>query len=257
MRIVPARKHIVGAAGIGAALGLWLLLSWDSTSIYFPPLREMIPRALSYWSSAQGSGELLSTLCNLIRGFAVGAVAGMAIGLLVGQVKTLDLALAPMFEFLRSIPNVALLPAAVAIFGIGNGMAIFSIALATAWPVLLNTIDGSRQIPDQWKDTGVVYGLTGLQQQLNVVIPALMPRILAGLHVAIPLSLVVSVTSEMVGGGAVGIGSVIMNAQYTYEVDLMWSGILILGVVGLLLNVLFYAMERPLRSWNSVAHEEW
>jgi ABC-type nitrate/sulfonate/bicarbonate transport system permease component len=249
MTLGPGHRLALGAVGLLAAAGAWLWLSWNSTDAFFPPLREMIPQALAFWSSPDGLADMGSTLANLGRGLLLGIASGIAIGLVVGQVRTLDLALTPLFEFLRSIPNVALLPFAIALFGIGDGMKIFGIAFGTAWPVLLNTTDGVRQVPHQWKDTAVVYGLSKFQRQVEVIIPAVVPRILAGIHVAIPLSLILAVTSEMIGTTA-GIGSVILNAQYTYEVDLMWSGILLLGVVGWILTVLFAAVERLLRRWS-------
>ncbi len=249
MRPGALRRYGLGLLGIALVAGTWLWLSWDSTDVFFPPLREMVPRALEYWTSADGFKDMVSTLSNLCRGLVIGSLAGVLLGLAVGQIRLLDLALTPMFEFVRSIPNVALLPFAIALLGIGDSMKIFSIALGTAWPVLLSTLDGVRQVPHQWKDTATVFGLSRLQMQINVIIPAIVPRILSGIHVAIPLSLVLSVTSEMIGTTA-GIGSVILNAQYTYEVDLMWSGILLLGLIGWVLSALFSGAERLLGRWT-------
>jgi len=85
--------------------------------------------------------------------------------------------------------------------------------------------------------------LNAASRRWTVVLPALLPRILTGIHVAIPLSLVVAVTSEMVGA-TTGIGSVILNAQYTYDVQRMWSGVLLLGVLGYVLNSAFAVARR-------------
>jgi ABC-type nitrate/sulfonate/bicarbonate transport system permease component len=239
------RSFGLGLFGVAGVIGLWLWLSWNSSDPFFPPLREMVPDAIAYWSSSSGEADILSTLSNLFRGLTFGVIAGVAAGIIVGQNRLLDLALTPFFEFVRSIPKPALLPLAIALFGIGDNMKVFSIALGTAWPVLLNTMDGLRRIPELWTDTAAVYGLTKPQRLAFVVLPALTPRILAGIEIAVPLSLILAVTSEMMGTTA-GIGSVILNAQYTYQVDLMWSGILLLGGIGALMTVIFLALRSAL-----------
>lgn len=249
MSAARLQRYGLGALGLALAAGFWLWVSWNSQNPFFPPLREMVPQAIDYWTSPSGIRDMASTLANLLRGLALGTLAGVVVGLAVGQIRLLDLALTPLFEFVRSIPNVALLPFAIALLGIGDGMKIFSIALGSAWPVLLNVLDGVRQMPHQWQDTARVYGLSRLQTQCNVILPAIVPRILAGVHVAIPLSLVLSVTSEMIGTTA-GIGSVILNAQSTFEVDLMWSGVLLLGLLGWVLSALFAVAEHALGRCN-------
>jgi ABC-type nitrate/sulfonate/bicarbonate transport system permease component len=245
----------LGLLGIAGVAALWLWLSWNSSNPFFPPLRDMVPDAIAYWSSPSGKADILSTLGNLLRGLTFGVLGGIVVGLIVGQNRLLDLTLTPFFEFFRSIPKPALLPLAIALFGIGDDMKVFSIALGTAWPVLLNTMDGLRGIPELWTDTATVYGLTKPQRLAFVVLPALTPRILAGIEIALPLSLILAVTSEMMGTTA-GIGSVILNAQYTYQVDLMWSGILLLGGIGALMTTIFLVLRYVLDA-SGIARAAW
>lgn len=244
--------YTLGVAGAVLAVALWLWLSWDSTNLFFPPLRQMVGDATSYWLSSDGLRDLYSTLRNLARGLAIGVLLGIGLGLLIGQVRLLDLALTPLVEFTRSIPSVALLPFAIALFGVGDAMQVFSIALSSLWPVLINTVDGTRLIPPLWHDTATIFGFTRFQRQLNVLLPALAPRILAGVHIAVPLSLIVAVTSEMVGTTA-GIGSVILNAQSTFDAQRMWSGVLVLAVIGFLMNGACALLERAvLRRYSPI-----
>lgn len=224
-------------------LGTWWLLSRHSENPFFPPLQEMLADALHYWQSAAGLRDIAATLGNIIFGLIGGVIGGVVIALLMSQVRLAYLALMPAVELLRCMPNVILLPITISILGIGQEMKIFNIALAVMWPVLVNTLDGYRGIPEQWLQTARVFSLNAASRRWTVVLPALLPRILTGIHVAIPLSLVVAVTSEMVGA-TTGIGSVILNAQYTYDVQRMWSGVLLLGVLGYVLNSAFAVARR-------------
>jgi ABC-type nitrate/sulfonate/bicarbonate transport system permease component len=247
---LPRRaRYGLGGLGLSLTAGAWLALSWNSADTFFPPLRDMVPAAIEFWSSPEGLLGVRETLGNLLWGLSIGIVTGAVLGLIVGQVAVLELALSPIFEFVRSIPKPALLPVAIAIFGIGAEMRIFSIAFGVTWLILINTIDGLKNLPPQWLDTARVYGLTVLQRQSCVVVPAIAPRIMSGVHIAIPASLILSVTSEIIGGNS-GIGAVIYDAQYTYKIELMWSGVLLLGVIGWLLSGAYNLTERALSLWS-------
>ncbi|SDV50691.1 ABC transporter permease [Chitinasiproducens palmae] len=243
MNPLSARRLFRGCLGAVAVIGLWLGLSWHSNSVFFPPLRDMAGDAADYWLSAPGLRDIGSTLGNLAGGLILGIAAGTVAGLTIGQQPWLQRASTPLIEFVRAIPSVALLPAAVSLFGIGSAMKIASIALSIMWPVLINVVDGLHNLPAQWLDTARVLQLRAWQRQWWVIVPALLPRLYAGISVAVPLSLVVAVTSEMIGTTA-GIGSVVLNAQYTFDVRRMWSGVLLLGVLGAALSMALTAVGR-------------
>jgi len=226
-------------AGVIAA---WWLLSRDSANPFFPPLQSMLADAHDYWTSSRGLGDARATLANIAAGFFIGVFAGVTGGIALGRINALYIWALPGIELLRSIPGVILLPITISFLGIGDQMKILNIALGTMWPILVTTMDGYRGIPEQWLQTARVYGLGEAAIQRQVVLPALVPHVLTGIQVAIPLSLIVGVTSEMVGA-TVGIGSVILNAQYTFDVSRMWSGVILLAVLGYLLNSGFSALR--------------
>ncbi|THT98811.1 ABC transporter permease [Lampropedia puyangensis] len=241
-------RTLTGLTGVLVFFGGWLALSWHSENLFFPPLRTLLTDAYGYWRSTDGLRDIASTLTNLGWGLLAGSLSGAVAGMLIGQLRWLDRALTPLIEFVRSIPQVALVPFAISLFGIGDAMKVFIIALSAFWPILLNVSDGCRNLPRQWLDTATVFRLTRRQRQLQVIFPALLPRAMMGLHIALPLALIIAVTSEMIGADR-GIGSIILNAQYTYEIPRMWSGVLVLGMIGCLLNVALTMLERALQRW--------
>jgi ABC-type nitrate/sulfonate/bicarbonate transport system permease component len=228
-----ADKIVQAGAAVVAVL-LWWKLSADSQNPFFPPLQMLVADWADYWRSARGLHDIGSTVSNMAAGLAVGIVGGAFAGFALSR-RRARLVFAPLLGLVRATPSVILLPITISFLGIGDQMKIANIALAVAWPVLITTQDGCARIPAQWINTSRVLGLGPLKRFVHVVFPAVLPHVLAGVAVALPLSLIVAVTSEMVGA-TLGIGSVILGAQTTFDVQRMWSGVLILSVLGYALN---------------------
>lgn len=236
---------VVGALGAAAA---WFLLSANSDNVYFPALSEIIAEAGEYWTTPEGLANIRASLTTLSAGLAIAVVAGVAMGLVIGQLAVVERMVSPALEFARAIPSTALIPFAMMLFGVSAEMKIFLIALGCVWPVLLSTADGARRLDPTMMASAQAFHITGLQRQLYVVFPAVLPRVLVGVRIAIPLSLILMVTSEMVGAQR-GLGFVITQAQATFQLLTMWSGILILGILGFLMTALYAVTERRLLRW--------
>ncbi|AHF79090.1 ABC-type nitrate/sulfonate transport permease (plasmid) [Sodalis praecaptivus] len=221
---------------------LWWRLSDRSESLFFPALRDMLTDAWSYWTSPAGWADMASTLGNIIAGFVDGLAAGIGGALLLGRLRALMVMLIPLIELLRATPNVILLPITISMLGIGNEMKQLNIAIAVFCPVFITTLDGYRHIPSPLRETARAFLLRPWIQFLYVTLPALLPAMLTGIHIAIPLSLITSITSEMVGETR-GIGSVILSAQYRFDITRMWSGVLLLALLGFSVNKVFSVMK--------------
>ena len=133
--------------------------------------------------------------------------------------------------------------------GVGDSMKVFIIAFVCVWPILLNTIDGAAGIDPTLEDTTRVYGVAKRDNLLRVVLPAAGPQIFAGLRTAVSLALILMVISEMVASTN-GIGYFILQSQRTFAIPEMWSGILLLGILGYALNGGFVMIERRVLRWH-------
>ena len=239
--------------GPAIAIAIWWITSSNSGEIYYPPLPDILESVWNYWIVGEGRTDLLSSLSNLGVGLGIGIVVGILLGLVIGQIPFVRYGLTPTLEFIRAIPATALLPFAIAIFGLGDQMKIFIIALGTMFPILLNVIDGVRGIPRESHDTARSFGITGWTKQWRVVIPAVMPRAVAGITIAIPLSLILVVTSEM-RGSAEGIGAFLITAQNSFNQTAVWGVIILLGLLGVILTTIFNIIERRLLAWDRGLH---
>lgn len=241
-------RLFLGFVGALAAVGAWFVLSRMSDSPYFPALDAIVVQAWDYWTTSEGLTNILASLRTLGGGLLWAVVLGVMIGLIIGQLPIVEQTISPTLEFARAIPATALIPFAMMLFGVGDEAKIFLIALGCIWPILLSTADGARRIDPTLHATTRAFQITGFKRQLHVVLPAVLPRILVGIRISIPLSLILMVTSEMVGAQE-GLGFVITQAQATFQLLTMWSGILMLGILGFLLTFIYSLIERRLLNW--------
>jgi len=164
------------------------------------------------------------------------------LGILVGTNGFLYDALDPMFQVLRTIPPLAWLPISLAAFQQSNPSAIFVIFITAIWPILLNTIVGVQQIPQDYKNVSRVLQLSQKDYFLQIVFPATVPYIFTGLRIGIGLSWLAIVAAEMRIGG-VGIGFFIWDAWNSANISQIIVALVYVGVVGLILDKLIAYVE--------------
>jgi sulfonate transport system permease protein len=225
-------------------LALWWLASANSTSLFFPPLRDIIAETGRLWLFDHLRTDLLPSLSTLGMGYVIAVVAGAGVGLLLGFLPRVLDAIGPELEFVRSIPAVAVLPAAVIMFGFGDLMRVSVIAFGAVWPVLLNTLAAVSGIDPLQRDIERAFRLS-LPVRLRVRLGAAVPQILAGARTSLSIAVVLIVVSEMQGADR-GIGNFVLAAQRSYAITEMWTGMVVLGVLGYLLNVAFLQGEHLL-----------
>jgi ABC-type nitrate/sulfonate/bicarbonate transport system permease component len=243
-RIARALLPVVGLAG---AFATWWVASDGSTSLYFPPLRDIVRAVSENWLFERVGSDLTPSLVRFAWGFLGATVLGVSIGVLLGTTPRLHRVLQPQLEFLRSTPPVLLLPPSVLLLGTGSGMKIFVIVLGSIWPIILVTIAGVRSADAVAVDMGKVFGLGRRARMTRIVMPGALPSIVAGMRSALPIALVLMVVTELVASTD-GIGYFILQSQQTFNITDMWSGVLVLGVIGMALSLTLAWIERRVLS---------
>jgi nitrate/nitrite transport system permease protein len=179
--------------------------------------------------------QIWASIQRVIQGFALAAVVGVSIGILVGTSELLFDAFDPIFQVLRTIPPLAWLPISLAAFQQSNPSAIFVIFITSIWPIIINTITGVQQIPQDYVNVSKVLQLSRKEYFLEVVFPATVPYIFTGLRIGIGLSWLAIVAAEMLIGG-VGIGFFIWDAWNAANISQIIIALLYVGLVGLMLD---------------------
>ena len=228
---------------------LWWRTSADSTSYLYPPAREVIESLREEWLADRFSSDILPSLRRFGEGFVLAAVIGVVAGTLIGLVPRLQRATQPVTELVRSIPPPLLFPFALVVFGIGDGSKVALIALGSVWPVLLNTVDGVRGVDPHVLDVARSFRIGRWREVTRVVLPAASPKIVAGLRIALSVALLLMVVSEM-RGGTDGIGFRIRSAERTFDTAASYAGVIVIGAIGLVANLVFVVIEGRLMRWH-------
>ena len=201
------------------------------------------------WVTGPARAELGSSLEHLIVGYVIAGVVGIGIGALLWSLRYLRDATSPYLYFLYVLPAPVLVPAAMTLFGIGFTMKVVLIAFAAVWPTLLNTLDGMRGVDQVKLDTARVLGVSPAGRVFRVVLPAAAPQIVAGLRNSLQVAIILMVVSEW-EASTDGIGYYIVNAQQSFDYVGMWSGIIVLAIIGTVANILFVAAENRVLHWH-------
>ncbi|HLS76950.1 MAG TPA: ABC transporter permease [Nocardia sp.] len=227
-----------------------LVVTADSTSFYFPSFAEIFERTGELWFFDGIVENVVPSLLRILIGFAIALVVGIVGGIVLGLLPRFEQAVRPILEFLRATPGVALMPIAIIFLGIGDTMKIFLIALASMWPILLNTIDGVRSVEPVLLRMAASYRLPMKTRIRYIYVPNAAPQIFAGARLALTIATVVMVVTEMIGSPG-GIGYFILDSQRSFNILNMWSGIVVLGVLGYLLNFGARLVEGRVLDWHN------
>lgn len=233
-----------------------ILMSWAAVSAaglvdpLFLPTPWTVAKALvSGLLSGQLARDLGATILRSLTGFTLSAFIGVPLGLVIGRIPRLADASQPTIDFFRSIPATALFPLFLFAFGLGDPAKIAIVIYACSLIVLVNTAYGALQVKAPRLLSATVMGASRWDLFWKIVVPESAPGIFAGLRIALSLSFVLIVVTEMFIGTTVGLGYQIINSQMVYRIPDMYAGIVLAGLVGYLGNSTLLSMERRVLHW--------
>ncbi|MDF0555683.1 nitrate ABC transporter permease [Kamptonema sp. UHCC 0994] len=200
-------------------------------------------------SKTYGVGLFWQTLASLERvakGYTLAAIVGIGGGVLVGTNPFLNKALDPIFQFLRMVAPLAWVPIALAALQQNEPAALFVIFITSVWPILINTAEGVRQIPDDYNNVAKVLQLSRKEYYFNILFPSALPYIFTGLRIAIGLAWLAIIAAEIVMSGITGIGFFIWNAYQQNYISEILLAVIYIGAVGLILDRLMAWLQEKI-----------
>ena len=246
-RTLKVIAEIVVPIAIVAAWQLWAVHRDDPK---FPPPWTILQKFQDLWLFSEFGKHVVPSLERIGLGFALAVVAGILLGIPLGLSRLGRLWAMPHIEYWRAIPPPALLPISVVLLhSIGNVQKVAFIAFFCLFPVLLNTIDGVRGIDPTLVETARSYGLGTFERIRRIVVPAALPQIVTGMRNSLALAVIMMVLSEYFASTS-GVGYVLLISKNTFDFGPMWAAILLIGVLGYLLNLLFILFERRALAWH-------
>ncbi|MDE1568482.1 ABC transporter permease [Aquabacter sp. L1I39] len=202
----------------------------------------LIERAPAIWPHA------LQTLYTTLVGFALGIVSGVALGALIGSSRLAYDAGYPLLIGFSSIPKVALVPIFVLWFGAGSIPAILTAMIMSLFPIVVNVAAGLATTEPELEDVMRALRASKMDILMNVGLPRTMPFFFASLKVSVTLAFVGAVIAETVASNR-GIGNLMMIASSSFDVPLVFAGLLVLAVLGVGLYALFSLIEGRVIGW--------
>ena len=179
--------------------------------------------------------QLLASLERVAVGYLLAVVAGVGLGVLIGQSDWAMRGLDPIFQVLRTVPPLVWLPLSLAGFQDSHPSALFVIFITAIWPIIINTAVGIRNIPQDYRNVAQVLQLNGFEYFKTIMLPAAAPYIFTGLRIGVGLSWLAIIAAEMLIGG-VGIGFFIWDAWNASRISDIILALVYIGVVGFVLD---------------------
>lgn len=235
-----------------AVLGLWHLSV--VTGFADTRLVASIGEVVAYFRESVASGDLWIDLFASLRrnfaGFGIGAVVGIASGVLLGLSPFLRGLILPSVNTIKQVSILAWAPLISIWIGLGEDARIFVIAFSAWFPVLFNTLSGVAQTPRELVEVARVYRFSRLQTVWRIVLPAAAPAIFTGLYTALVLSWMVTLGAEFLLTSTRGLGQLLLGGRENLRMDQVLVGIFVIGLIGFALHAVAEAVERRLLAWR-------
>ena len=240
--------YLVSPIALLAAWQLALMAGFGDRR-FIPAPSDIAVRFVRMIASGELALHTAVTLWRIAAGYVIGAIPGVAIGLLMAMFRPVRLFFDPLIAALFPIPKVALMPLLLLAFGFGDASKIALVAIAVFFPVIVNTYVGAANIDKIYGDVAKNYGASQTVMFTRIVFFGALPMIFAGLRIALAVSFIVLVAAEFVATKA-GIGYLIWNSWELLQVDVMFVGIVTIGILGLISSALFQEIERKVIPWK-------
>lgn len=232
-------------------LGVWELLvrSRILDARFFPAPSAVLKTLVTLVTSGVLLSDIGVSLIRIGAGFALGAISGLVLGLLMGVSRLVRAAIKPLVGVIYPIPKIAILPLVMLIFGIGEPSKYVIVAIGVFFLVLLNTMAGVMNIDKIYFEVGQNFGASRSDILRTIAIPGALPLIFTGLRLAWGTGLLLIVAAEFISSRS-GIGFLIWTAWQTFSVEEMYAGLLTISALGLVSFAIFDAIERRLVPWK-------
>jgi NitT/TauT family transport system permease protein len=223
-------------------LGLWEAVAYSGIfpPRLFPPLEVIGATLVRLTTSGILPHHLLDTILRLFAGFALAAVFGVAIGIMMGRFRLAENIFLPLVSIAAPIPGLAYTPIFLLWFGLGNKAAIPLVGFVSMFPIIFNTWTGVKAVKEIWVRSAQAMGADDRRLFIKVIVPGALPYILTGLRLGLAQAWRILVGIEMLAAVPWGLGWMIFGAQQFGSTDVMLAGVFVIGVLGLALEKLVF-----------------
>ena len=222
--------------------GLWEIVA--RSGVFPPKLFPSLVTVAQTFVELTEKGILphhtFDTMLRLLAGFALAAIVGVALGILMGRSRRMEDIALPLVSILAPIPGLAYAPLFLLWFGLGNKSAVLLVAFVSAFPIVFNTWTGVKAVKEIWVRSAQAMGANDRRLFAKVIVPGALPYILTGLRLGLAQAWRILVGIEMLAAVPWGLGWMIFGAREFLNTDVMLAGVFVIGVIGLALEKLVF-----------------
>ena len=244
----------LGSFIVGALLVcVWQLVASAHvvSPVYLPGPDRTWDALVNGFATGTLAQQVLQTVGRMLIGWLFASLVGVVLGALIGMSKSARTYLGPTLEFLRPLPASAVIPLAIAFFGLSDGMVLGVVAFGALWPTLLATVHGFAAVEPQLYDVARALGLSRLAVIWKIALPSSLPDIFGGMRLSLTVSLILAIVGEMLASRT-GLGSGILIAARTFHAPDLYAGVVLLGVLGYCAAQGLFALEARLLPWRTI-----
>lgn len=216
---------------------------------YFPPPTAVGAGLVASFSEGDLGAETLTTLVRLAAAFALAALAGVPLGLVMGRVHAVREAIDPYIAFLFPVPKIAMLPFLLIMLGVGEPAFVLTGAISAFFQITISTLAGVQTMDPRLLEVGRNYGAHGGRLFYKIILPAALPSIFTGLRLGLGLALVTIVAVEFITAKS-GLGHLVYRHWQMLSTVEMYGAFVLVGALGLLLTRGLGALQRRMLAWQ-------
>lgn len=249
-KLIGKTKYIFTAISILISLLIWQLISSSVAGAVIASPEQVF---LSFVREIKNDWRLLYqiriSLFRVLTGFSIAFIVSIPIAFLMGWYQPVQLLIEPVIQFVRNIPALAYIPLVVVAQGVGESAKITVIFISTFLVMIITVYQGVREVDTTLIKAARVLGAKDKDIFIKVVIPASVPYILVGARLGLGASLTTLIAAELTGSNA-GLGQMIQEASLYFRMDIVMLGIILIGITGLILNLIVSIIENKLTVWQ-------
>ena len=254
------KYSLISVCSIVTVLLVWYLcinvLKLKPETVFPGPLAVAKTFFQKFYTKAPDGATMLVHLASSLKvallGYALGVLFGIPTGILMAWSKWVDRLVRPLFDLIRPVPGLAWIPMFILVFGIGIMPKAAVIFLSTAVACIINSYTGIRQTRQEHLWVGEVFGATNMQKLFRIAIPTALPMIFTGLRVAMGAAWMALVAAELLAASE-GLGYMIQQGRYSSKPALVFAGMIMIGLVGMILDAILGWVEKKVaKGMNAV-----
>lgn len=250
-RAVPGLPPLIACLGL---LALWELAARTFQISGLPPAVDALRQLPAVLGDPEALLNIADSMRRMLIGFALGLMFAVPVGLLMGRSRRVAAFFNPLLMIIYPVPKAALMPIIMLWLGVGDASKTLVIFLGVSLPVIFHSYQGARAVEEKMLWSAAAMGLGRFQRLMRVVLPAALPEVFVGVRTGLVLALITMVTSEMIARQT-GVGNLLFNSLDMALYETVYATIVIIGVLGFTIDVLFERLRAWLLAWAEPAHQ--